>query len=155
MPSSAAPFFERVMDVAPRAREHCWRSPPTIAMNETASRAKAVPLEVRSRDTAQPGCAGTEPYALMVVGHSMRPEFEHGDIVVVEPEGLARDGSFVIARCGGEWLLCALRADGTGWRLATLDGSTDVAVADLDAVHGVVIQKSRPGRRRAVKRYID
>ena len=48
-------------------------------------------------DLAASACASGEPYALMVLGDSMLPEFEEGEIIVVEPEGVARDGSFVVA----------------------------------------------------------
>jgi len=48
-------------------------------------------------DLATSACASGEPYALMVLGDSMLPEFEAGEIIVVEPEGLAKDGSYVIA----------------------------------------------------------
>jgi SOS-response transcriptional repressor LexA len=113
-------------------------------------------IPIRAAKASNDGaCAGAEPYALMVLGDSMRPEFDAGDIIVVEPDGIAVDGSFVVARYRGEWLLCALRAEDSHWRLATLDGATDVAIADLAPIHGVVIQKSKPGRRRAVKRYVD
>jgi SOS-response transcriptional repressor LexA len=113
-------------------------------------------IPIRSQaESPDDGCSAAEPYALMVVGDSMRPEFEHGDVIVVEPEGLAVDGSFVVARVGGEWMLRALRRDASGWRLVALDGSFDAAIADLSPVHGVVIQKSKPGRRRAAKRYVD
>jgi SOS-response transcriptional repressor LexA len=91
-----------------------------------------------------------------VLGGSMRPEFDDGDIVVVEPEGVAGDGSFVIAHHGGEWMLRALQRDGNRWRLAALDPAiAPIAIGDLSAVRGVVIQKSRPGRRRATKRYVE
>jgi SOS-response transcriptional repressor LexA len=101
-------------------------------------------------------CDGAEAYALMVLGDSMAPEFADGDIVVVEPEGLARDGSYVIALVGGEWTLRQLRAAGEAWTLHALDPRyPTVPLADLDAVRGVVIQKSKPGRRRAAKRYVD
>ncbi len=42
-------------------------------------------------------CASAEPFALMVLGDSMMPEFEERDIVIVEPDGLADDGAFVLA----------------------------------------------------------
>ena len=101
-------------------------------------------------------CAGGAPYALRVLGDSMRPEFEHGDVVVVEPDGLASDGSYVIARSDGELMLRALRREAAGWRLAALaHGYGDVTIANLTPVIGVVIQKARPGCRRATKRYVD
>lgn len=100
-------------------------------------------------------CGGGESFALRVVGHSMAPEFNEGEIIVVEPEGLARDGSFVIALYQDEWIFRQLRRDGEGWCLHALGAAwPDLALADLSAVRGVVIQKALPGRRRASKRYV-
>jgi DNA polymerase V len=100
-------------------------------------------------------CSGGESFALRVVGFSMAPEFNDGEIIIVEPDGLARDGSFVIAQHGGEWIFRQLRGDGSRWWLHALDPAwPDLPLDDLSAVHGVVIQKSLPGRRRASKRYI-
>jgi DNA polymerase V len=108
------------------------------------------------RAATDTGCGGGESFALMVLGDSMTPEFEHGDIVVIEPDGLASDGSFVLAQLGGEWIFRQLRRDGDRWALQALHPDYPAqAIADLSAVHGVIIQKSRPGRRRASKRYVD
>ena len=54
-------------------------------------------------DAAVASCAGGESFALMVLGHSMAPEFNEGEIIIIEPEGLARDGSYVLAWHGEEW----------------------------------------------------
>ncbi|HSN32859.1 MAG TPA: S24 family peptidase [Ideonella sp.] len=100
-------------------------------------------------------CSGAESFALRVLGHSMAPEFVEGDIVIVEPEGLARDGSFVLARHDGEWIFRQLRRCGEGWCLHALDPAwPDLAIDGLEAVRGVVIQKAVPGRRRAARRYV-
>jgi Peptidase S24-like len=60
-----------------------------------------------------PDCAGGESFALRVLGHSMAPEFNEGEIIIIEPEGLARAtcspgttrpgsfGSFCATRTGG------------------------------------------------------
>jgi SOS-response transcriptional repressor LexA len=101
-------------------------------------------------------CTGAEPFALMVLGDSMAPEFVEGEVIVVEPEGLAAHGSFVVARVNGEWTLRQLVARDGGWRLRALNAAyPDAAIVDLSPVRGVVIQKSRPGRRRTLKRYVD
>jgi SOS-response transcriptional repressor LexA len=101
------------------------------------------------------GCSGGESFALMVLGDSMAPEFDEGDVVVIEPEGLATDGSFVLAEHGGELIFRQLRRSGEGWTLQALNPRyPSAAIADLSGVRGVVIQKSRPGRRRATKRYV-
>lgn len=100
-------------------------------------------------------CGGGEPFALRVLGDSMAPEFRDGEIIIVEPEGLARDGAFVLAWHGGEWTFRQLRAQGGGWRLHALNPAyPDAALPDLGAVRGVVIQKSVPGRRRERKHYV-
>jgi SOS-response transcriptional repressor LexA len=101
-------------------------------------------------------CSGSEPFALMVLGDSMAPEFVAGDVVVVEPDGHATDGAFVIAQSDGEWLLRQLRGGPSGWRLCAVNpGYPERPLPDLAAVRGVVIQKSRPGRRRERKRYVE
>lgn len=99
-------------------------------------------------------CSGSESFALRVIGADMAPEFSHGDIVIVEPGGLARDGSFVLAWADGEWWLRQLRRRGDGWALCALSPSCpERPLPTLDAVRGVVIQKAVPGRRRLSKFY--
>ncbi len=106
-------------------------------------------------DPALEDCSGAEPFALRVLGDSMAPEFADGDVIVVEPEGLARDGSYVVAWAGGEWTFRQLRGAEGGWRLHALDPAiADLPIAGLEAVRGVVIQKSVPGRRRLARRYV-
>ena len=101
-------------------------------------------------------CAGAEPFALMVLGDAMAPEFVAGEIIVVEPEGHATDGSFVIAQVDGDWTLRQLVRRDARWQLRALNPAyAATPLADLKAVRGVVIQKSKPGRRRALKRYVD
>ena len=101
-------------------------------------------------------CSSGESFALMVLGDSMLPEFAEGEIIVVEPDGLATEGSFVFARCNEEWIFRQLARDADGrWMLRPLNHAyPDLPLADLSAVRGVIIQKSKPGRRRASKRYV-
>ncbi len=100
-------------------------------------------------------CSGAEVFALRVLGQSMAPEFDEGEIIVVEPGGALRDGSFVLAWLDGEWIFRQLRRDGEGWRLHALNPAfASRPLPGLDAVRGVVIQKARPGRRRAAKSYL-
>ena len=118
-------------------------------------RPRTIPIVPAAPDD-EGGCSGAEPFALMVLGASMAPEFVEGEIIVVEPEGLASDGSFVVAELDDGWALRRLSRAGDGWELSTLDPAWPaVAMPDLARVRGVVIQKSRPGRRRSVKRYVE
>ena len=101
------------------------------------------------------GCSGSEVFALRVMGDSMAPEFSDGEIIVVEPDGALRDGSFVLAQSGGEWTFRQLARSGGGWLLRALNlAYAEQPLPDLKAVHGVVIQKCVPGRRRLTKHYI-
>jgi DNA polymerase V len=107
-------------------------------------------------DTGGGDCSGAESFALMVLGDSMAPEFTDGDVVVVEPEGLARDGSFVIVHVDGEWTFRQLVATAGAWSLRALNPAYPARpLPDLSQIRGVVIQKSRPGRRRVTKRYVE
>lgn len=120
-------------------------------------------IPIRESNTEQetvPGleaskCAGGEPYALMVLGDSMLPEFAEGEIIVIEPEGHAKDGSFVIAWVNGEFIFRQLARRDDGWLLRPLNASYEnIPIDGLEAVRGVVIMKKKPGRRREAKRYV-
>lgn len=109
---------------------------------------------VAAADEALGACSGAESFALLVLGDSMQPEFDEGDVIVVEPEGLATEGSYVLALHAGEWIFRQLAQRPGGWELRALNPRYPaLAIADLSAVRGVVIQKSRPGRRRATRHY--
>lgn len=106
-------------------------------------------------DTLAPDCSAGESFALMVLGHSMAPEFLEGEIIIIEPEGLAKDGSYVLAWLREEWTFRQLLRTGAGWTLHPLNPAfPDAALDDLSAVRGVIIQKALPGRRRASKFYV-
>jgi phage repressor protein C with HTH and peptisase S24 domain len=93
----------------------------------------------------------------MVLGDSMLPEFAEGEVIVIEPEGLARDGSYVLAWHGDEYIFRQLVKRDAGWALHALNPNyPDAPIADLSAVKGVIIQKQQRGGRRATrKRYVD
>ncbi len=100
------------------------------------------------------GCASKEPYALMVLGDSMEPEFMDGEIIVIEPGRTPQEGSFVIAWHEGEHIFRQLVRHGEGWYLKPLNDAYPTALIDgLDAVRGVIIQKQGRGGRRDRKFY--
>lgn len=125
----------------------------------TAARADGLALRripVRTAPAPAASCAGEEAFALQVLGSDMAPEFADGDIIIVEPEGLVSDGSYVVARHDGEWLFRQIVRRDAGWVLVALAaGVPERVLQSLDAVRGVVIEKTRPGRRRERKRYVD
>jgi len=117
---------------------------------------RTIPIQPQGTDAELDACSSAEPFALMVLGDSMEPEFVEGEVILIEPEGLATDGSFVLAKLNEEWIFRQLRRHGAGWRLQALNPAYPAAdISGLDAVKGVIIQKSRPGTRRATKRYVE
>ena len=113
-------------------------------------------IPIAAFEPAEGDCAGAESFALLVLGDSMAPEFVEGEVIIVEPDGLVSDGAYVIAHVDGEWTMRQLVAHGSGWKLRALNPAyAETSIADLSRVRGVVIQKSRPGSRRALKRYVE
>lgn len=128
------------------------QSTPADTGHTGATYAAATPV---AQDMALPECAGGESFALMVQGQSMVPEFLEGEIILIEPEGLAKDGSYVLAWHQEGWTFRQLLRAGTGWLLHPLNPAfADEPIPDLTPVRGVIIQKALPGRRRASKHYI-
>ena len=122
-------------------------------MNAIKRNASHAPLA--DPDPELPDCSGGESFALRVLGASMEPEFNEGEIIIIEPEGLAKHGSYVLALQQKEWTFRQLLRNGAGWLLHPLNPAfPDAALDDLGAVRGVIIQKSLPGRRRASRRYV-
>lgn len=116
---------------------------------------KSIPIVVAD-DAGAGACGEAEAFALMVLGDSMAPEFVEGDVIIIEPEGLAVDGSYVLAQLDGELIFRQLVRSGEAWQLRPLNPAySPAAINDLSAIKGVIIQKSKPGRRRAAKRYVD
>ncbi|MEZ5661142.1 MAG: S24 family peptidase [Burkholderiaceae bacterium] len=126
-----------------------------------AMRSRTIPIQPEAAAQPEPApelsaCAASEPFALMVMGDSMMPEFEDRDIIIIEPDGLATDGSFVLAQLEDEYTFRQLARAEQGWALRALNPAyPEIALADLSSVKGVIIQKSKPGRRRASKRYVE
>lgn len=118
---------------------------------------KPFPLPIHAAPSPtqiQSDCQSGEPYALMVLGDSMQPEFNEGEILVVEPEGWAKPGAFVIAYTNDEYIFRQLQRHDTGWQLSPLNPAyPHIPIADLTAVKGVVIMKKQPGKRSAQKSY--
>lgn len=102
-------------------------------------------------------CSGNELVALMVLGDSMQPEFIEGEILVIEMNRPATDGSFVIAEVAKEDFIFRqlTRDDRGGWLLHALNRAyPDIPIADLSIIKGVVIHKRHPRSRKTVKFYV-
>ena len=99
-------------------------------------------------------CSGNEPFALQVLGDSMEPEFEHGCVVVIDPDAVVNDGSYVLAMHEGEYIFRQLVIAEARYFLKPLNERYDtLEIPGMGAVHGVIVQKG--GRRRKDRKRYD
>jgi len=114
---------------------------------------KPAPQSVEDQLMAE-ACADSEPYVLMVLGDQMLPEFEEGWVITIDPSASARDGSFVVCETADDLYFRQLVKHAEGWMLKPLNPIYEnIPIADLSGIKGVVVQKSKPGRRKESKRY--
>ena len=104
---------------------------------------------------SQSGCTAdtTEPYALQVIGDSMLPEFQDGNIIIVDPGVALYDGAYAVIDYGGEIIFSQYHQRGGRKWLEHLN--PDTAAIELIPPYelkGVVVQRSN-GRRKYLKHY--
>ncbi len=102
------------------------------------------------------GCASAEPFALQVIDDSMEPEFKKGCIIIIDPEGLATDGSYVIALIENGYIFRQLRRHEDKYYLVPLNEAYahEAREIAIEQVKGVIIQQAAPnGRRKDRKKY--
>lgn len=97
-------------------------------------------------------CAGSEPFALQVLGDSMEPEFPDECIVIIEPNTKCSSGAYVFAEIeGSRWFRQYLNDD-NGERLVALNA--DYPEMPLNGfewqIHGIIVQRNI---RRKIKHY--
>ncbi|MBF0470643.1 MAG: S24 family peptidase [Gammaproteobacteria bacterium] len=122
----------------------------SMANGERVTPLEAIPIVVAQEQQSEEGggCEEREPYALMNIGDSMEPEFNDGDVIIIEPEFPPRSGHYVIAWHNGEYTFRQLLQQEQGWILHPLNPRyEDQPLASLEAVKGVISQKKAPGRR--------
>ena len=122
--------------------------------NQAMAEQKIIPIQPLNPETDSGGCSSDEPFALMVLDDKMEPEFQHGDIIVCEPEGVAHDGSFVVAKIGAEYYFRQLQISGGWWRINALNPAYPaIDLKGPEDVIAVVVLKKKPGRRKEQKAY--
>jgi len=129
------------------------------------------PAEDNSHRLEPSTCIEAETFALQVRDDSMEPEFKQGCIIVVDPTGHAKEGSFVLVALPESeeqnqeaepeelvksFLFRQLRRQSEGgWVISPLNSaySSEVISDDLKDVVGVVVQ--RAGTRRRYHKHYD
>jgi len=100
-------------------------------------------------------CEGNEPYALMVLGDSMLPEFAEGDVIVIYPNNVVKDGSYVVAHHNNEYTFRQyVVVEGRSYLKALNPAYPMEEVAGIEVVKGVIVQKKgKGGGRKNIKHY--
>ena len=97
-------------------------------------------------------CSKAEPFALQVLGDSMIPEFLNGVVIVIDPEGVVRDGAYVVATHNDEFTFRQYRLHQGKHYLAPLNDLYEtVEIAGLNVIKGVVVQQA--GKRRKDRKF--
>ena len=93
-------------------------------------------------------CSEAEPFALQCIDDSMEPEFAQGCIIIIDPEGIVRDGSYVFALDNNdEYIFRRLRIEDDVHTLYPLNGKYEsFEISGLDRIKGVITQ--RAGRKK-------
>jgi len=99
-------------------------------------------------------CGGSEPFALRVLGDSMEPEFKEGHIIIIEPDGMVEDGSYVLAVHNEEYIFRQLKIEDGQYFLKPLnDNYPVIKISGLSDVKGLITQRAGV-RRTEHKHYI-
>lgn len=97
-------------------------------------------------------CSGKEIFALKALGDSMSPEFEHGTVVIIDPEAVVKDGSYVLAQVNGEYIFRQFKIYNEKYFLQPVNDLYEtIEISGLNDLEGVIIQSG--SRRRNLKKY--
>ena len=96
---------------------------------------------------------GNEPFALRVLGDSMEPEFPEGNIIIIDPDAVVKEGSYVFAQLKEkDYIFRQLHIDGDKYYLKSLkEGYPTLEISGLDVIHGVIVQGG--GIRRSQRKH--
>jgi len=115
-------------------------------------KSKDIPIHADLADHG--GCANSEPFALRVLGDSMEPEFIDGCIVIIDSAAAVESGRYVLAMVNDEYIFRQLIIENEHYVLKALkDGYEEIQVSSMDAIRGVIVQRSGT-RRKDHKHYV-
>lgn len=120
----------------------------------SAQQGSAQPTDLL-QDTDGGSCAASEPFALSVTDDSMLPEFDPGCIIIIDPGGVIRDGSYVFAKdLQDEFIFRRLRIVAEKYYLEPLNSLyASFEISGPDKIQGVITQ--RAGKRRSYHKWYD
>jgi phage repressor protein C with HTH and peptisase S24 domain len=111
-----------------------------------------IKVEIPGEDSALSSCAGSEPFALQVLGDSMEPEFPDKCIVIIEPNNSCSSGAYVFIEIeGSRWFRQYLNDD-KGERAVPLNAAyPEIPLEGVEwRILGIIVQRNI---RRKIKHY--
>ncbi|MBD3609717.1 MAG: S24 family peptidase [Gammaproteobacteria bacterium] len=111
--------------------------------------------EIEAACSPEGGCGSDELYALMVLGDDMLPEFEDGDVIVIDPSGQASDGKYIVAEHNGEYTFRQLAIEDNRFFIHTMQQPNirEELVNGAADIKGLIVQKTAKNRRERKKYY--
>jgi len=109
--------------------------------------------EIEAACSPEGGCGSDELFALMVMGDDMLPEFNDGEIIVIDPSGQPADGRYVVAEVDGAYTFRQLVVAEQQLYLRSLKQPElkEPLSGGRQAIKGIVVQKT--GRRRKERKF--
>ena len=100
-------------------------------------------------------CSESEPFALQAIDDSMEPEFAKDCIIIIDPGGVVRDGSYVFAKdLKAEYIFRQLRMIEEKLYLVPLNDLYETfEIPDLSYIEGIISQ--RAGKNRTYHKWYD
>jgi len=101
-------------------------------------------------------CTAPEPFALQVTDNSMEPEFKKGNIIIIDPTGVAVHGAYVLAMVENGYIFRQLVIESDKHYLQPLheDYMHEKREIAIEDIHGVIVQQAgATGKRSDRKRY--
>jgi DNA polymerase V len=103
---------------------------------------------------SQSSCSALEPYALRVLGDSMEPEFADGCVIIIDPGGAPRDGSYVVVEFAGDVFFRQLVVEDGRRYLKPLNPNYGrFELTPPYTIKGSVVQQA--GRRRSERKHYE
>jgi len=98
------------------------------------------------------GCSSRAPYALMVYGDQMEPEFKEGAVIIVDPDQPYGHGAYVVADYEGEVYFRRFEIrEQQAYLIADNSKHPEIKLISTYNVRGVITQQSR-NRKLGVER---
>ena len=100
-------------------------------------------------------CSDAETFALQCIDDSMEPEFNTGCIIIIDPTGHVKDGSYVFAKdLEDEYIFRQLRIVEEKHYLVPLNSAYEsFEISGLEMVEGIITQ--RAGTKRTYHKWYE